>query len=366
MSSASELVNIFKRFRAEGTFAEGKVFGTGHIHDTYKIETKEASRDYLLQKLNSKIFTDIPGLQENIFRVSNHIRQKLTENGESDIDRKCLTVIKTNDGRTWFRDHKGDYWRMFIFIPDHHSFDEVKNPIQAYEGGKAKGRFQSLLSDLPGPRLNETIPYFHDVERRLETFHMALKEDAVSRAERVKDEISFVLARQEEMKTIPRLGQQGKIPLRITHNDTKFNNILFDEHDRALCLIDLDTVMPGYVHYDFGDSIRTAANAAAEDEEDLSKVYADLEIYEAFTRGYLQQISNILEPSEIEYLALAPSFMTFVMGLRFLTDYIMGDVYYKIHKPNHNILRSRAQFRLIEDFEMKLETMKSIISDIIN
>ncbi|MDT8400973.1 MAG: aminoglycoside phosphotransferase family protein [Bacteroidales bacterium] len=365
MSSAGELENIFKQFRAEGTFIEGKVFGTGHIHDTYKIETGKAYRDYLLQKLNSKVFTDIPGLQENIFRVSNHIRQKLAGWGENDVDRKCLTVIKSHDDRTWFRDQKGDYWRMFIFIPDHHSFDEVKNPMQAYEGGRAIGCFQSLLSDLPGPRLNETIPYFHDVERRLETFHKALKEDAVSRAGRVKDEISFVLARQEEMKIIPRLGKQGKIPLRITHNDTKFNNILFDKDGRALCLIDLDTVMPGYVHYDFGDSIRTAANTAAEDEEDLSKVHADLDTYEAFTRGYLHQISNILNPTEIEYLAFAPSLMTFIMGLRFLTDYIMGDVYYKIHKPDHNILRSRAQFRLIEDFEMKLDRMKSIISDII-
>jgi hypothetical protein len=361
MSSASDLVNIFRKFDVEGRYLAAYPFGTGHIHDTYKIETGEGFRDLLLQKLNNNIFRDIPGLQENIYRVTNHIRNKLLLEGESDIERKCLTVIKSKEGRTWFRDDNGDYWRMFFFIPDHRSYDVVQNKSQAYEGGKAIGLFQSLLSDMPGPSLNVTIPFFHDIEKRLDTFHSVLKKDPVSRVENVKEEINFVLRREEEMKTILKLGRKGEIPLRVTHNDTKFNNILLDENDRALCLIDLDTVMPGYVHYDFGDSIRTVANTAAEDEEDLSQVSMNVDLYESFSRGYLEQVKNVLNKTEIDYLAYAPSLMTFIMGLRFLTDYISGDIYYKIHKPNHNILRARAQFRLVECFENQIDTMKSLI-----
>lgn len=361
MSSAIDLINIFKRFDASGSYLEAYPFGTGHIHDTYRIVTGADYSDYLLQKLNHNIFRDIPGLQDNIYRITNHIRNKLLLDNETDIERKCLMVIKTLEGITWFRDDNGDYWRMFFFIPDHRSYDIVHNKSLAYEGGKAIGRFQSLLSDLPGPRLNETIPFFHDIEKRLETFHKALKKDTVYRVGSVKDEINFVLTREEEMKTILKLGRQGKIPLRITHNDTKFNNILLDDKDRALCLIDLDTVMPGYIHYDFGDSIRTVANTGAEDEEDLSLISMNIEFYEYFTRGYLEQVKNVLNRTEVDYLAYAPTLMTFIMGLRFLTDYISGDVYYKIHKPNHNILRARAQFRLVECFEKQLETMKSLI-----
>ncbi|MBS0010719.1 MAG: aminoglycoside phosphotransferase family protein [Bacteroidales bacterium] len=339
------------------------VYGTGHIHDTFKIETGEGTRDYILQKLNDKVFRDIPGLQDNILRVTTHICNKLQSEGEPDIERKCLTLIKTPEGKTWSRDANGIYWRMYYFIPGHRTYDVVQNREQAYEGGKAIGRFQSLLSDLPGPRLNETIPFFHDVEKRLETFHGVVEKNPVSRAGTVRGEITFVLKRQEEMKTILRLGRQGKIPLRITHNDTKFNNILLDDNDKALCLIDLDTVMPGYVHYDFGDSIRTVANRAAEDEEDLSKVAVNMDIYESFTRGYMQQVSDILNETETEYLASSPSLMTFIMGLRFLTDYIGGDVYYKIHRPDHNIIRARSQFRLLESFEKHHDRMKSLIFD---
>jgi len=366
MAPGNELENIYAKFKAEGTFREAAPFGTGHIHDTYRIKTADSKKDYLLQRINTRVFNDVPGLQENIYRVSRHIRQKLIDEGEKDIERKCLTVLKTHDGQTWYRDEKGHYWRMFLFIRGHHSYDVVSNNLQAYEGGRAIGCFQYLLADLPGPRLNETIPHFHDIGKRLQTFHKALNDNVLDRTEKVSDEIQFVLAREEEMKTILRLGQKGEIPLRITHNDTKFNNILLDENDRALCLIDLDTVMPGYVHYDFGDSLRTAANTAAEDEEDLSKIKVNLEIFASFSRGYLDQIKTILKQKEIEYLAHSPALMAFIMGVRFLTDYIMGDVYYKIHKPDHNLLRARAQFRLIENFEDNFNTMNGIIMNIVN
>ena len=365
MSSVNDLKKIVGKFNTEGPFHSGNIFGTGHIHDTYKIKTGKGYRDYLLQRINNKVFLDIPDLQENILRVTRHIHDKLLFKGEKDIERKCLTLVETDDGKTWYRDDKGGYWRMFYFIPEHCSYEVVSSNEQAFEGGKAIGRFQALLSDLPGPMLNETIPDFHNIEKRLETFHQTLQADPVSRVKSVSREIDFVIARQEEMKIIMKLGRQGKIPLRITHNDTKFNNILFDKSDRALCLIDLDTVMPGYVHYDFGDSLRTAANKAAEDEADLSMVNMNLNIYKYFTKGYLQQAGNILNKTEIEHLAFGPVFMTFIMGLRFLTDYIMGDVYYKISRPDHNIIRARAQFRLVESFEENLDTMKSIIYDYI-
>lgn len=365
MPTGNKLARIYKQFDAEGPFLSGKTFGTGHIHDTYKIETAGKHRDYILQRLNTGVFSDIPGLQENIFRITSHIKSKLTEEGEKDIDRKCLTLIKTCGGNTFIKDDRGDYWRMYIFIDDHRTYDVVRNTAQACEGGRAIGRFQRLLSDMPGPRLNETIPFFHDVEDRLLKFRRALEKDPAGRVEKVRSDTDFVFSREEEMQTIEKLGQQGKIPMRITHNDTKFNNILLDENDRALCIIDLDTVMPGYVHYDFGDSVRTVASMTPEDEEDLSKVYMNMDLYEAFTRGYLQQISGVLNETEIMYLAYAPSLMAFIMGLRFLTDYINGDTYYKISRKDHNIIRSRAQFRLVKSFEEQFSAMNSIIFDYI-
>jgi len=250
---------------------------------------------------------------------------------------------------------------MFIFIPDHRSYDIVDTPARAYEGGKAIGRFQAMLADLPGAPLFETIPFFHDIEKRLDTFFRSMKSDPANRVAEVSAEIDFVLRRSEEMKVILRLGREGKIPLRITHNDTKFNNILLDNNDKALCVIDLDTVMPGYVHYDFGDAIRTAANSAAEDEEDLAKIKMDIRLFEAYTEGYLSETRSTLNETEKEYLAFAPRLITFIMALRFLTDYIDGDHYYKIHHEHHNLQRARSQFRLVESMEEQYGEMREII-----
>ncbi|MDZ7739750.1 MAG: aminoglycoside phosphotransferase family protein [Bacteroidales bacterium] len=360
MPESQWLKRIYERFDTEAPFLKGRTFGTGHIHDTYKIETAVGYYDYILQKLNDRVFRDIPALQDNIYRITEHIRKRLLAEGEHDPERKCLTLIKTKEGNTWLRDENNDNWRMYVFIPDHHSYDVVLNTDQAFEGGKATGRFQSMLSDLPGPALNETIPFFHDIEKRLENFHHAMEQDPEGRVKEVRDGIDFVLSRQEEMKMIKRLGREGSIPLRITHNDTKFNNILLDKNDRALCMIDLDTVMPGYIHYDFGDSIRTVANMAEEDEKDLSRIRINMDMYEAFTRGYLGQMNNVITKTELETLPSAPSLMAFIMGLRFLTDYIEGDIYYKIHKKDHNIIRSRAQFRLVESFEKHADKMRAV------
>jgi hypothetical protein len=250
---------------------------------------------------------------------------------------------------------------MFIFISNHRSYNVVDNPDKAFEGGKAIGRFQAMLSDMPGAPLFETIPAFHDIEKRLDTLYHKITENPAERVSTIGKEIEQTLQRAEEMKIILTLGKEGKIPLRITHNDTKFNNILLDDNDKALCIIDLDTVMPGYIHYDFGDAIRTAANTASEDEQVLSKVNIDLDLFEAYARGYLSQAGETLNDVEKDYLAFAPLLITYTQAVRFLTDYIDGDNYFKIHHEHHNLQRARAQLRLVMSMEEQYEQMRGII-----
>ncbi len=357
-----DLKKIFGCFNAEGTFLFGEPYGSGHIHDTFRIETAEKEKDdYILQRLNNRIFKNIPELQNNIERVTVHLRNKLSAIPGSDIKRECLRLIPSHDGKTWTVDGEGNYWRMYIFISNHHSYNIVDSPDKAFEGGKAIGRFQAMLSDMPGAPLFETIPFFHDIEKRLEAFNAKIKEDPAGRVRTVAGEIHQVLSRAEEMKIILRLGKEGKIPLRITHNDTKFNNILLDENDKALCVIDLDTVMPGYVHYDFGDAIRTAASTASEDEDDLSRVSMDINRFRAYAEGYLSETGETLNDVEKEFLAFAPKLITYTIGVRFLTDFIDGDHYFKIHNEFHNLQRARAQLRLVMSMEQQYEDMKKII-----
>jgi len=356
------LKEIFGNFLADGTFLSGQPYGNGHIHDTYRIETVESDKnDYVLQRLNNTIFRNIPELQHNIERVTVHLRNRLDKIPGSDTARECLRLIPSINGKTWIVDDDGNYWRMYNFISNHHSYNLVDSPDKAFEGGKAIGRFQAMLSDMPGGPLFETIPWFHDIEKRLETFVQKIKENAAGRIGTLTEEIDQILSRAEEMKIILRMGKEGKIPLRITHNDTKFNNILLDEHDKALCVIDLDTVMPGYVHYDFGDAIRTAASTAAEDEQILSKVNMDINLFKAYSEGYLAETSDILNDVEKEYLAFAPILITYTIAVRFLTDYIDGDNYFKIHHKLHNLQRARAQLKLVRSMEMQYEDMKRII-----
>jgi hypothetical protein len=353
---------IFNKFQVEASFGSAVTFGSGHIHDTFLVTTPDKNKDhYILQRLNNRIFKNIPQLQSNIERVTGHIRSKLLRIPGSDIKRECLNLINSLEGKTWIVDEKQNYWRMYLFITNHKSFDIVDSTDKAFEGGKAVGRFQAMLSDMGGEPLFDTIPWFHDIEKRLEAFSVKVKTDPVTRAKSVKREINFVLKRAEEMKVILRLGHEGKIPLRITHNDTKFNNILFDENNKALCIIDLDTVMPGYIHYDFGDAIRTATNMAPEDETDLTKVKMNIDLFRAYSEGYLSETSGTLNSYEKEYLAFAPGLITYTQAVRFLTDYLDGDNYFKIHHEQHNLQRARAQFRLIESMEEQYDEMQKII-----
>ena len=356
------LKEIFEYFKADGTFSYGEAYGSGHIHDTFRIETVEKEKDdYILQRLNNKIFKNIPELQRNIERVTVHLRSKLESIPGSNIKRESLRLIPSRSGQTWINDYEGNYWRMYIFISNHHSYNVVDSPGKAFEGGKAIGRFQAMLADMPGEPLSETIPWFHNIEKRLQTFNNKIKENPAGRVETVSEEINQILKRAEEMKIILKLGDDGKIPLRITHNDTKFNNILLDENDKALCVIDLDTVMPGYVHYDFGDAIRTAANTASEDEDDLSKIKMDINLFKAYAEGYLSETGETLNTVEKEFLAFAPRLITYTIAVRFLTDFIDGDNYFKIHHPLHNLQRAKAQLSLMMSMEEQYEEMKRII-----
>ncbi|MDP3001693.1 MAG: aminoglycoside phosphotransferase family protein [Bacteroidales bacterium] len=356
------LKEIYDYFVKDGTFLNGEPYGSGHIHDTFRIVTVEKDKDdYILQRLNNKIFKNIPELQHNIERVTVHLRNKLKAVPGSDIKRECLSLIPSRDGKSWIIDKEGNYWRMYIFISNHRSYNIVDSPDKAFEGGKAIGRFQAMLSDMPGGPLFEIIPWFHDIEKRLQTFHLKIKENPVGRVGTVSDEINQVLQRAEEMKIILKLGEEGKIPLRITHNDTKFNNILLDENDKALCVIDLDTVMPGYIHYDFGDAIRTVTNTASEDEKDLSKIKMDIHLFKAYSEGFLSETGGTLNDVEKEYLAFAPGLITYTIAVRFLTDFIDGDNYFKTHHELHNLQRARAQLRLVMSMEEQYGEMKKII-----
>jgi hypothetical protein len=341
-------------------------FGSGHIHDTYRVRnTAPGCPDYLLQRINHHIFRQIPQLMENIGRVTAHLRQKLMALPGNDPDRQTLTVIPIQDGKSFHRDTDGNFWRLYLLIPGAKSYDLVHTTGQAYQGGKAFGRFGALLADLPAAELHETLPHFHDIERRLQTFAAVLAADSQGRADGIAPEVTFVNQRAAEMTAILQLGREGKLPIRITHNDTKFNNVLLDEHDQALCVVDLDTVMPGYVAYDFGDSIRTTASTAAEDEADLSRIDFDMRIFEAYARGYLEELGPFLTSEEVASLSLGCKLMPYLMGVRFLTDYLDGDNYYKTAFPEHNLQRARAQFAYLSRMEKVYPELQRIIHSLV-
>ena len=357
---------MIAQFSIAGTAAKGHRFGSGHIHDTFLVQTREKDRpDYILQRINHNIFKDVPRMMENIIRVTEHIRGKLRAMPGTDPERQVLTVIPTKSGRSYHHDENGEYWRCYLFIDRHRSFDLVSSPELAREGGKLFGRFVKLLADLPGPPLHDIIPGFHDLDVHLQRFFVNLGTDPCGRAQTVAAEIAFVQARAEDMKRIQRLGQAGRIPLRVTHNDTKFNNILFDEQGRGLCIIDLDTVMPGYIHYDFGDAIRSGCNRAREDESDLTTVGLELSLFEGYAQGFLAALNGCLIDEEIRHLAFSAKLFAFLIGLRFFSDHLAGDRYFKIAYPGHNLQRARVQFRLLESMESQFARMEDIISSLV-
>ena len=348
------------RFETAGEVAECVPFGSGHIHDTYRVTMDDGSR-YLLQRINHEVFRDVAGLMRNFDRVTRHIRKRLTGSAGHDPDRECLTLIPAKDGRSFLQGEDGRFWRMLLFIPESLSVDQSDDPALVLEAGRAYGGFIRLLSDLPGGRLVESIPGFHNMQNRLRNFFRAVQNDSAGRVQGVQSEIRWIDRRADEMQIIQRMLRDGRIPERITHNDTKINNVLFDASGRALCVVDLDTVMPGCVHFDFGDAIRSCANTGAEDEEDPDNVSVSLGMFEAFARGFLENTRDFLTQPEIETLAFSARMMTFIIGIRFMTDHLEGDRYYKIHHPNHNLRRARAQFRLVESMEEHRIEMEDIV-----
>jgi len=360
------IITVFNQFETEGRFDHAYPFGTGHINDTYLVKTFEThAPNYILQRINHFIFPNVPALMNNVVLVTEHIQKKLRACAQSNLERHCLTLIVSQHKQPYVQDAEGYYWACYLYIDGSKSHDLVVNDKQAYEGGKMVGRFLDLLNDFPPILLHETLPAFHDVESRLNRFTQTLLENSFDRIKNCSDEIAFVHAHADEMQFILRLGKEGKIPLRITHNDTKFNNILLDEQDNGLCVIDLDTVMPGYIHYDLSDAIRTVANTAAEDEKELQKIDFNIDLFTAFSRGFVGEVKHTLTALESESLASSIPLMPFLMGLRFLTDYLAGDVYYKIHFPEHNLQRARAQFQFIRCIQRKMPEIDSILRKII-
>ena len=364
-SAPPELAGIFSAFSPATGLAAVEPYGLGHIHQTYRVRMRERpNRDYILQRINTRIFTDIPRLMENIVRVTGHVRRKVAASPGGDPDREVLTVVPALDGRPFHLDETGSYWRCFVFIEHQELGERPRDPRKAFEAGLLFGRFVSQLSDLPPASLHEVIPRFHDVEFRLGEFAKALQDDPLKRRQGAGEEVAFVLARAEEMKRVLVAGREGRIQLRVTHNDTKFNNVLFDRAGRGLCLIDLDTVMPGYVQYDFGDAVRSVANKASEDEESLERVGIDLGVFRELARGFLHSLHGSLGAEEIGLLACAAKLFPYMIGLRFLSDHLAGDLYFKTARPGHNLRRARAQFALLADMELHFAEMEETIFEL--
>lgn len=354
-----EKKELLKHFRLEGEVESVKPHGSGHINNTFLVTT-HGERKYILQKINTDIFHDTDGLMENIVSVTSYLRERIIQAG-GDSERETMTVIPTTDGRNYHIDTEGNHWRIYLSIEHTVSLDRAENTEQFYASGFAFGRFQAQLADYPAATLHETIPDFHNTPKRYQAFEKAVEEDVCHRAESVAKEIAFIRERKEEIPILTELLQKGELPLRITHNDTKLNNILLDADTyEAVCIVDLDTIMPGLCAYDFGDAIRFGANTAAEDEADVSKVSLSLELYDAYARGFLEGCGGRLTAKEIETLPLGAKIITLEQGIRFLTDYLQGDTYYHTEREGQNLDRCRIQLALVADMERKWERMQII------
>ncbi|MFA6930077.1 MAG: aminoglycoside phosphotransferase family protein, partial [Lentisphaeria bacterium] len=352
-------------FRFRGVLKDAELWGTGHINDTYRLTVEQGGCElyYIIQRINHKVFPNIPEMMSNIERVTKHLRKKIEAISGSDYSREALCVVYTLDDKPYYLDSDGNYWRAYVFVENARTVDFVSSPSQAYEAAKAFGRFQSMLQDLPGAPLYEVIPNFHNTAKRFEKFLQVLEADSLQRAALAKAEIEFVLARKDSTSLVVDLLASGKLPSRVTHNDTKINNVMLDDGDgKGICVIDLDTVMQGSMLYDFGDEVRTSTVNAAEDEKDLSKVRFSLEYFSELVRGYLESAGDFLTPEEIQLLAFSGRLITFEIGLRFLTDYLEGDVYFKVHRDGHNLDRCRTQFELVRQMEEQSAAMEAIVA----
>ncbi|QYM78879.1 aminoglycoside phosphotransferase family protein [Horticoccus luteus] len=359
---APDLPAVVAAFSLLGRFVTGAPYGSGHINDTFVITLDQAGQPvrYILQRINERVFQNVPALMENIARVTSHLARSASGGGPVD-SRHALTLVPARDGAAWHRDAAGGCWRCYLFIENARTYDLVENPQQACEAARAFGEFQRALVDLPGGRLHETIPHFHHTRRRFEALRRAVAADAHGRAREVAAEIDFAFARESLTDVLLDLQARGEIPERITHNDTKFNNVMLDDASaRGVCVIDLDTVMPGLALYDFGDMVRSATNAAAEDEREVAKVAMRMDIFEGLLTGYAASAGAFLNAAERAHLVFSGKLITFEIGLRFLTDFLEGDVYFKTKRAGHNLDRCRTQFALVRSIEQQEPAMQAL------
>ena len=351
-------------FKLKGMVMSAIPYGSGHINDTFLMTLRKddgSEGRVIMQRMNDAIFTQPEELMENILHVTSYLREVIIQNG-GDPERETLNVIQTKDDKPYFIDSEGNYWRCYIFIEDARTYDQVESVEDFYQSAVAFGNFQRLLADYPAETLHETIKGFHDTKARFEVFKKAVADDVCGRAASVQKEIDFYLAHEELANVFGDMLANGEVPLRVTHNDTKLNNVMIDNVTRkGICVIDLDTVMPGLAMNDFGDSIRFGASTAVEDEKDLDKVWCDMELFDAYAKGFIEGCGGKLTAKEIEALPLGAKVMTFECGMRFLTDYLQGDVYFKVHREGHNLDRTRTHIKLIQDMEEKWEVMKAIV-----
>jgi Ser/Thr protein kinase RdoA (MazF antagonist) len=362
--SQARFRQVFKGFLAWGDFAGAEPYGSGHINDTYRVAAHLAGTPvrYLLQRINHAVFKRPDRVMENIVRVTGHLREKTAES--ADASRQTLTVVPARDGAPCVRDETGNWWRLYLFIERARTCDVIESGRQAYEAARAFARFQNQLADLPAPRLHETIPAFHNTLKRLEALDAAVAADAFGRRAEVAAECAFVEERRAQCGRLFERHARGEFPERITHNDTKINNVMLDDATgEGICVIDLDTVMPGFALYDFGDMVRSATAASREDERDLAKVGSRIDMFEALVRGYLTG-ADFLLPAEVEELVFSARLITLTIGIRFLTDYLSGDVYFRTHRPGQNIDRCRMQFQMVRSMEAQAGEMERIVREV--
>ncbi|MDH6310448.1 Ser/Thr protein kinase RdoA (MazF antagonist) [Dysgonomonas sp. PFB1-18] len=356
-------VNIEKHFAIEGTVKKIRPLGEGLINDTFFIETEGDSPNYILQRKNKNIFKYIPAMMENIHKVTTHLKKKIIEKGGDPL-REALTVTLTVDGKLYYEDEHGDYWAACLFIDDTITYEYADSPQLASQGGKGIGKFQAMLADMKEP-LADILPGFHNMRFRFQQWDDVLEKDPVGRKVKVQKEIEWIESRRDEMIALWAKAESGEIPTRVTHNDTKISNILFDKQGNVLCVIDLDTVLSSIVLNDYGDAIRSYTNAGKEDDENLDNVYIKMDIFEGYTTGYLSETVSFLTQSEIDNLAFSAKYITFEQVLRFLMDYIDGDNYYKVKNEEHNLVRTHAQYKLLQSMEENYDQMCAIVSRVV-
>jgi thiamine kinase-like enzyme len=360
MNSKHDVRDVARHFQIYGEFRSAEPYGSGHINDTYCAIFDQAGTvtRYILQRINHNIFKKPVSLMENIQRVTTHLAGKMS--GEPDFSRRVLTLIPVRNGLFYHHDEQGNYWRAYLFIEKAKTYDAVESAGQAFEAARAYGRFQKLLADLPAPRLHDTIPDFHHTPKRFAALVKAIENDAANRAGLAKAEIDFALQRAAIVDVLI----NAKLPERVTHNDTKFNNVMLDDvTGEGVCVVDLDTLMPGLTLYDFGDMVRTATSPAKEDELDLTRVAMQMPMFEALLKGYLTFAVDFLTPAEKRLLAFSGKLITFEIGLRFLTDFLGGDTYFKVHRNGHNLDRCRTQFKLVESIEHQEAQMNKLVEE---